>query len=143
MRQRKYKRTDNIRCYHSTQIYFVLFRNQTRDLNMANLQDMPLYEDIPLDTSVNPTIVPSITPKLAKISTERAPTTNAAAQSITILCFILLFVFHKAFSHTKSWTPTTPHAQNRKPTPVPSSIPVIGNLLSFLFAPQELAKSIP
>lgn len=85
--------------------------------------------------------VPLVTPTNHGYIAHEAPALAHAARYPVIL-FLSLLILHKSFSSARKWKAAAPREQYRRPTQVPYLTPMLGNAFSFLYAPQELARSI-
>ncbi|KAG6985307.1 cytochrome P450 [Physcia stellaris] len=85
--------------------------------------------------------VPLVTPTNHGYIAHEAPALAHAARYPVILVLSLL-ILHKSFSSAQKWKTAAPREQYRRPAQVPYLTPMLGNAFSFLYAPQELARSI-
>ena len=60
----------------------------------------------------------------------------------TIILALSLFLMYRMLSSLKSWNSEPAKRGGKRPSRVPYSIPILGNLPKFLYAPQDLARQI-
>ena len=107
---------------------------------MASSLRVSLYERTASTTGTSGN-VPLVTPVTHEQIAQEAPALAHAAR-YTIILVLSLLILHKSFYSAKTWKTAALREQYLRPTQVPYLTPLLGNAFSFLYAPQELARSI-
>lgn len=97
------------------------------------------YESTAYQTAFTPLITP---PAHTHLNRHNAPAFTWTTTQRAIILTLSLLLLHRTLSSFKSRNTEPAKQKLKRPSQVPYSIPILGNLPQFLYAPQELARQI-